>query len=690
MATVTNLPFTLQIEPIDLPNLPALQSPASAQDNVSGSPYQGDWLLFGGRTNGLHTFTNPNDNFPPQDQNEFIYVINPTTGQVWSEDWSATDVPAGWLPPLYSSNQETYQDGNTLYTIGGYGAVDLGGNNFANYTTYDTLTALNVDGMISAVVNYGDVAAQAQIQQIQNPVFKVTGGEMSMLGGLMYLVGGQDFEGQYNPGGTTGFSQTYIDEIQAFNINYNGQVASSLSITNYQAQNDQVNLRRRDYSLGNVVLPNGQPALEIFGGVFTPGPGTLATQGVAYRNPILISGIGEMQVLPYQQTFSQYSAPHIGLFDPSTGSMDTIFLGGISLDSLSFATGQLTLPLFNFSPYPAALPFVNAVTTLDQPASGSTQEFEMASQLPDLAGAEARFFASAGLPQSGDDVFNLDQLLAQPTTLGYMFGGIVSQVGLTANQATQTMASNALYKIVLVPNGGTATYSTFVDSLYQVLLGRMPTTTEQNYWVTWLNAGQSTAHVALAFIESPEHRLAELNYYFNEYLNAQLDSASQQLYVTEFAQGATEQQIIAQILNSPQFALVASFGGPPSNTSTVASLYTDLLNRAPTDSEESDAVAQLNAGTPLSSVINSIMTSSEYLTNEVDADYTIYLGHLPTPAIQQRGVNLLRRESSERFVASLLGSRGYFFNHPGASARKRGAATHSATTAAKAHTFAPE
>ena len=59
VATVTNLPFTLQIEPIDLPDLPALQSPASAQDNVSGSPYQGDWLLFGGRTNGLHTFKTP-------------------------------------------------------------------------------------------------------------------------------------------------------------------------------------------------------------------------------------------------------------------------------------------------------------------------------------------------------------------------------------------------------------------------------------------------------------------------------------------------------------------------------------------------------------------------------------------------------------------------------------------------------
>ena len=59
---------------------------------------------------------------------------------------------------------------------------------------------------------------------------------MAVLNGLTYMVVGQDFEGQYNPGGTTGFSQTYIDEIQAFNINYNGQVPNSLSISNYQAQ----------------------------------------------------------------------------------------------------------------------------------------------------------------------------------------------------------------------------------------------------------------------------------------------------------------------------------------------------------------------------------------------------------------------------------------------------------------------
>ena len=103
----------------------------------------------------------------------------------------------------------------------------------------------------------------------------------------------------------------------------------------------------------------------------------------------------------------------------------------------------------------------------------------------------------------------------------------------------------------------------------------------------------------------------------------------------------------------------------------MAALYTDLLNRAPTDSEQADGVAELNAGTPLSTLISTIMTSDEYLKDEVDADYTIYLGRPATPANERQGIAALRRESSERFLASLLGSRVYFVNHPGATAKEK-------------------
>jgi len=433
-ATTSNLPYTLEIQQVSS-NLPDLQSEVVAEDNVAGSPYDGYWLLFGGRNNGLHNF-NPSNDFPPQDQNENIYAYNPTTGQLFTVAWSATDVSSGFLPSLYSGDQESYQQGNTLYTVGGYGAPDLGGGNFGNYTTYPTLTALNVDGLINAVVTSGDVAVLSQIQQIQGSAFQVTGGEMQMIGNQAFLVLGQNFQGNYFSATAT---QTYIDEIQSFQIGYNGAVPGSLAISNYQAQNDQVNFRRRDYNLGNIIEPSLQPALEVYGGVFTPGP----TGGGGYRTPIVVNGIGNTQVGQYQQFFSQYSSPNLGLYDPTTQSMYTIFLGGISLYDYNFSTGQLTQD--------TNLPFVDDVTTMVQNANGTTQEYAMPSQLPGLYGAEARFFATAGLPQYSNGVIQLDQV-TQPTTLGYMFGGILSTVGDTTNPATQTSATNALFQVVLVPN----------------------------------------------------------------------------------------------------------------------------------------------------------------------------------------------------------------------------------------------
>jgi hypothetical protein len=43
------LPFQIQATPVNIPNVPGLQSAAHAQ-------YGGKWLFIGGRTNGLHGF----------------------------------------------------------------------------------------------------------------------------------------------------------------------------------------------------------------------------------------------------------------------------------------------------------------------------------------------------------------------------------------------------------------------------------------------------------------------------------------------------------------------------------------------------------------------------------------------------------------------------------------------------------
>jgi hypothetical protein len=421
VATSQNLPYSLQITPVAMPSLPSIQSAVFAQSN-------GLWLMFGGRTNGLHGFSPGGTvNFPPTFQNPNIVVVNPTTGQTWTEPWSATGLPSSVTASLSSSNQEFYQKGDRLYTAGGY-SFDA---NSGVFTTYDTFTSVSVSGLINAVVQNGDVAAQ--VRQISDPRFRVTGGEMLTIGNRTYLVFGQDFEGGYN-GSTADFVQIYSDEVRSFRI---VDHATALGITNYRAQRDPVNFRRRDYNLGPSVAGRGGNALTAFGGVFTPA-------GNGYRFPIVIGPDGIARVdTRYQQFFSQYTTANFALYDAKARATDTVFLGGISLYHYNFATGALTQD--------SGLPFVNDVTTFARNITGATQEYIMPSQLPARLGTDAAFFQARGLPTNSNGVVQLNRLKG-PTTIGYMVGGIYSTVDNTTDPATQTTASNLVFKVTVVPN----------------------------------------------------------------------------------------------------------------------------------------------------------------------------------------------------------------------------------------------
>lgn len=419
VATAQNLPYTLSITPVNLPSLPNIQSAVYAQEN-------GLWLIFGGRTNGLHSF-NPTglSNFPPDSQNNNIYVIDPSDGYTYTLPWSESGVPQSMIPSLSSSNQEFYQKGDTIYTIGGY-SFDPNTNVFK---TYDTLSAVNVSSLISDVISQGDFTPS--VKQISDPRLQVTGGEMNTIGKRSYLVFGQAFDGAYSFPTTA--TQIYSDEVRSFRIVNN---AHGLGIAGYQAQRDPVNFRRRDYNLAPAIQPNGKPGLTAFGGVFTPA-------GNGYRYPVNIGPNGAAKVdSHYQQYFTQYSAAKVPLFNKADRSMDTIFFGGISLYNYDFATGTLSQD--------TELPFVNDVTTFQRRANGSDQEYIMPSQLPGLLGTEAMFFLSPSVKTYPNGVVKLNQLKG-PTTLGYIYGGIYSSLPNTTNEMTQTTASNLMFKVTLTP-----------------------------------------------------------------------------------------------------------------------------------------------------------------------------------------------------------------------------------------------
>jgi len=307
----------------------------------------------------------------------------------------------------------------------------------SNYTTYDTLTALSVSGMINAVINGGDVAQEAAIRQISDPLLQVTGGDMALIGGRTYLIFGQDFQGGYSlTAPPSSFTQIYSDEIRSFKIIDNG---TTLGIKCYAALRDPTNFRRRDGNMGAVVKANGQKALTYYGGVFTAG----ANNQTAYQAPILISSSSKAQIdSNYQQFFDQYTTTDIPIFDKKKKAMDTIFIGGISV--YDYANGQLT-------PEPGA-PWVDDVSTLVKRKNGSDQEYIM-SPLPGFYGAYSAFLANPSVPMYANGVINLDKLKGA-TVVGYMYGGIYSKVSQTGNsveEPNQTGASNQVFQVTVTP-----------------------------------------------------------------------------------------------------------------------------------------------------------------------------------------------------------------------------------------------
>jgi outer membrane autotransporter protein len=417
------LPYALDlgIEDFGAAALPTLQSYAAGQTN-------GDWVLIGGRTNGLHDFTNSGlVNFPPAAQNHTIWVIDPVTKQSWSRSLDGSGLSAAEIDALSATNYETLQSGGRLYMVGGYGYDTTD----AAFKTYDSLTSVDLAGLVSWVKGDPDAPPIDSIfRTIYDPALQVTGGELSEVDGRAMLVFGQNFEGGYTPGS----NGNYTSQVRSFTIVDTG---TALAITDLSASpdpGDPSQFRRRDYNLLDVVRRDPQTGqlsdgLVALAGVFTP-------TGGGWTVPVEIGADGvPVQADPnapttYKQALNVYSSAHFGSFSETTGAnYDTLF-GGISAGTFDSATGI-------FTPDPN-LPFDGTITTIVIDRYGRYTQVVMPAAFPTLLsqtngqpllfGAEAHFFLADGIPTYDNGVIDLDQLMATATAdqvlLGWVYGGI--------------------------------------------------------------------------------------------------------------------------------------------------------------------------------------------------------------------------------------------------------------------------
>jgi hypothetical protein len=155
-------PFEIALAPLDIIGLGGIQSYAFGQ-------YNDKWLLVGGRLDGLHQ-RQPGAAFDSAGHNNQFIVVDPVTQQKWSAPLTALSIPI--QEQLSATNMEFYQEGDYLYCIGGYGYS----SSIGDYTTFSSLTAIQVPELISAIITNSTFSAY--FRQITDTKFQVTGGRL--------------------------------------------------------------------------------------------------------------------------------------------------------------------------------------------------------------------------------------------------------------------------------------------------------------------------------------------------------------------------------------------------------------------------------------------------------------------------------------------------------------------------------
>lgn len=448
---ISNAQFTnyaVALEPMQINGLPGLQSYAWGKHN-------GKWILIGGRLDGLHR-RQPFASFAAAGNNTNIYVVDPVTKNIWSAALSS--LPASMAEQLQSTNMQFYQKENMLYITGGYGYSATAGN----HITHPYLTAIDLAGLSSAIIN-GQVIT-THIRQISNQQMAVTGGHMGMLDSMFYLVCGNRFDGRYNPMGNPTFTQAYTNQIRKFTIDDNG---TNLTIKNYSAVTDSVNLHRRDYNMTPGFKVNGEPDYTVWTGVFQ------YAVDLPWLNTVSLNSSGHSVNNGFNQYLSQYHSANLPMYDSSANSMYTLFFGGIS----QYYANDSGNVIRNDS-----VPFVKTISYVKRDASGNRSEHLLKQQMPGYVGAGAELILSDGIAHYDNEVVKMNSIQGDSVLAGYIVGGInsIAKNIFWINDGTQSTANADIYKVWFIKHTNTAVINVQDPVQWKVSIYPNPSDTQFN------------------------------------------------------------------------------------------------------------------------------------------------------------------------------------------------------------------
>lgn len=415
--------WTVALEPVNVPNMPGVQSFASAD-------VDGKILIIGGRRDGLHR-RQPPMTFLPAGDNADIILLDVAAHTVRTA--SVNTLPSPLNEQMRATNMQFHRYGDHLVIIGGYGYSATEGD----HITHPRITVVDVRGLADDITNGRSITGR--FRTITDERFAVTGGYLGAVNDTFLLVGGHRFDGRYNPMNGPSFTQTYTDAVMRFTIDTSN---AALAVKVIDRQVDAEHLHRRDYNLLPQVHPDGTYGYTIYSGVFQH------DVDIPFLHPVDITTTTYTARPEFQQYLNHYHCASFATYDPQEKSSHTFFFGGMS----QFRLENEKL-IKNDS-----VPFVNTIARIDRDSNGTFTEHQLAVAMPGLEGSSAEIILDPSLPTTPHGVILLDRLIADTNTAGYLLGGIRSTLPniFFINDGTQSEASRTIYRVKLIKDRTTS------------------------------------------------------------------------------------------------------------------------------------------------------------------------------------------------------------------------------------------
>lgn len=428
----------IQLAPATLPNLHSM---------IVGV-WDDQWVLFAGRTNGLHGMTG-NNAFDPQFENREVWVIDPSNRQSWRKSWVETSPSSGLTADQVDSlscvNAQFHQSGSSLIVVGGYGYK----RSVADHKTYDTLTAIELPGLVAWVKQApgAETTTAAQhVRQIRDAYFQVTGGSLEKIGAEYQLVMGQNYDGRYRPN----LNGVYTQQVRRFLID-EGAGPLTVPPASKIATPPLAAYRRRDLNVATMLQAGAvagtyEERVVVLSGVFTPANGV-------WTVPVVIGPGGSVTMNDptapdtLRQAFQIYHSAKVGMFHRATREMHVFLFGGLTLLEHDPVNGGFTRD--------DQVPFTNQCGVVVRGEDGKFRQYFTTTRFPLIKttdgkelrfGTNAEFFPAPTVPKLHSKVLDL-ALIDHERVIGHVFGGIVADAG----NGGATGASGRVFEVVLTP-----------------------------------------------------------------------------------------------------------------------------------------------------------------------------------------------------------------------------------------------